>query len=118
MFDRGALSSREPRQLVDGITHQLQIVRITAAMELDSLAVLYRELHIHQLAGAPLLGDLTPRDPNEAWTLRRRRYERWLKQNGTFLLTATVQDRIVGFALVTVSPGYDGWRSGEWVGEL
>ena len=86
--------------------------------QLDDLAPLYRELHVHQVAGSPRLGDLPARGPEEAWTLRRRRYEDWLRQDGSFLLTASIGSRLVGFALVTVSPGYDGWRSGERVGEF
>jgi GNAT superfamily N-acetyltransferase len=70
------------------------------------------------VAGAQRLGDLPARDPDEAWLRRQRRYEDWLDQEGTFVLTASLEEQIAGFALVTVSSGYDGWRSGDRVGEL
>jgi ribosomal protein S18 acetylase RimI-like enzyme len=96
----------------------MDIARAEPAFALDQLSPLYCELHAHQLAGSPRLAHLAARAATEAWARRKDHYREWLAQNGSFLLTATVDQELAGYALVTVGAGYDGWCSAEHVGEV
>jgi len=40
-------------------------------------------------------------------------YEGWLSDDETFIVLAEVPDGPVGYAFVTVGPGYAGWRTGR-----
>jgi ribosomal protein S18 acetylase RimI-like enzyme len=88
------------------------------AERLDELQPLYRALHLHHAEAAPELGGLPAADREEAWRRRRRRYSSWLAQPDSFVLVAERGSRPIGFALVTVEEGYDGWGRGERLGEV
>lgn len=65
---------------------------------LDSLEPLWRALQEHHTNIGTVLGAL--RSPEESWILRRREYEQWLDEPGSFLLIAEKENRPVGYALV------------------
>jgi ribosomal protein S18 acetylase RimI-like enzyme len=44
---------------------------------------------------------------------RRAKYERWLEDPETFFAIAEDEDEAVGYAFVTVGPGYAGWQTGR-----
>jgi GNAT superfamily N-acetyltransferase len=54
----------------------------------------------------------------EAWARRRSRYEAWLREPGAFVLLAERGGDLLGFALITIGSGYDGWASGVEIGEI
>lgn len=88
------------------------------AERLDELEPLYRALHVHHAAVTPELAGMTACDAGESWRRRRRRYATWLAQSRSFVLLAERGSRPIGFALVTVEQGYDGWGAGERLGEV
>lgn len=87
--------------------------------ELDALEPLWNALQAHHTAISPDLGLRTPsRDPGEAWRVRRSKYERWLQHRDTFFVLAEVAGDPVGYAFVTVGPGYASWQTGPRLAEL
>jgi GNAT superfamily N-acetyltransferase len=50
--------------------------------------------------------------------MRRSKYERWLEDSETFFVIAESARRPVGYAFVTVGPGYASWATGERAAEL
>lgn len=82
--------------------------------DLDLLKPLWGALQEHHAAVLPTLGDQTPpRSQAEGWAWRRKSYERWLSDDGTFILFAEGPDGPVGYAFVTIGAGYAGWRTGR-----
>ena len=65
---------------------------------LDTLEPLWRALQEHHAKIGAVLGAL--RSPEESWTRRRREYEQWFDEPGTFMLIAEIENRPVGYALV------------------
>ncbi len=96
----------------------LEIHRVQGDPDLDELTALYAELHEHQIAGAPKMAGFAARSAPEAWERRRERYIDWIGTAGSFILHAFSDGELVGFALVTLAGGYDGWDSQGSVGEL
>jgi ribosomal protein S18 acetylase RimI-like enzyme len=87
--------------------------------ELDALEPLWNALQAHHSRITPLLGDDTPkRDPADAWRMRRRKYERWLRDPETFFVVAESDGEPAGYAFVTIGPGYASWATGERIAEL
>ncbi|HEY5052659.1 MAG TPA: GNAT family N-acetyltransferase [Solirubrobacterales bacterium] len=87
--------------------------------ELDALEPLWNALQAHHSQITPVLGDDTPkRDAGDAWRMRRRKYERWLRDPATFFVVAEVGGEPAGYAFVTVGPGYASWATGERIAEL
>lgn len=85
-----------------------------SANDLDLLEPLWGALQAHHAAILPSLGDRTaPRSHAESWARRRKKYERWLSDDETFILIAEGSDGPVGYAFVTVGTGYAGWRTGR-----
>lgn len=67
----------------------------------------------------PELDPQTPkRELADAWRMRRSKYVRWLEDPETFFVVAEDESGPVGYAFVTVGPGYASWRTGERAGEL
>jgi GNAT superfamily N-acetyltransferase len=86
---------------------------------LNDLERLWNALQSHHSSILPSLAEGTPsRDLDEAWRLRRNKYERWLRSPGTFFVVAELDGEPVGYAFVTVGPGYASWVTGERLAEL
>lgn len=87
--------------------------------QLDVLEPLWNALQEHHSRITPNLGGSAPkRELAEAWRKRRGKYERWLEDPETFFVVAEVEERPVGYAFVTVGPGYASWRTGDRLAEL
>lgn len=86
---------------------------------LPALEPLWNALHQHHSRITPSLAGRAPkRGVADAWRLRRAKYERWLEAPDTFFVIAEAQGRPVGYAFVTVGPGYASWATGERLAEL
>lgn len=93
------------------------IVR-AGAERLDDLEPLWKVLQEHHTSVAPTLGGFEARSPDEAWTRRRAKYEKWLRDPDAFVLLAERGGRPVGYALVTVGESFQGWATGERVADV
>ena len=85
---------------------------------IPDLESLWLSLHEHHVAVAPRLGGLEARPSAEAWAQRRASYETWLRQPGAFLLVARRRGEAIGYALVHMMCGLQGWRSGDRIAHL
>lgn len=86
----------------------------SSAEELDVLEPLWNALQEHHSEILPALGGQTPpRSLQDAWDRRRSKYARWLDDSETFFVVAECGDKPVGYAFVTVGPGYAGWATGR-----
>ena len=91
----------------------------SAVEELDAVEPLWNALQEHHSRITPSLGPRTPkREIGDAWRMRRSKYERWLEDSETFFVIAESARRPVGYAFVTVGPGYASWATGERTAEL
>ncbi len=88
------------------------------AERIGELEPLYLALAEHHGRIRPSLAGLAATDGATGWANRRRHYEEWLATDGAFVLVARRDGAPVGFALVTVEPGFDGWGVGGTIGEL
>lgn len=96
---------------------ELRVGETTA--ELDAIEPLWNALQAHHSQITPELGESTPkRAEDDAWRVRRAKYERWLKNPDTFYVIAEADGEPVGYAFVTVGPGYASWETGERLAEL
>ena len=87
--------------------------------ELDTLEPLWNALQEHHARITPELAPGTPkRAGDEAWARRRAKYERWLRGPDSFFVIAEEGGSPVGYAFVTVGPGYAAWATGERLAEL
>jgi len=87
--------------------------------ELDAVEPLWNALQAHHTAISPDLGKGTPsRAPEDAWRIRRSKYERWLQGPDTFFVLAEAAGTPVGYAFVTIGPGYASWQTGQRLAEL
>jgi GNAT superfamily N-acetyltransferase len=87
--------------------------------ELDAVEPLWNALQAHHTAISPSLGKGTPgREPADAWRVRRGKYERWLQDPNTFFVLAEIIGEPVGYAFVTIGPGYASWQTGQRLAEL
>lgn len=94
----------------------IRIVR-AGGERIGDLESLYATLHRHHTAVAPSLGGMAPRSVGEAWVRRRAQYETWLATPGAFILLAEREGKPVGYVVVSLSDGYQGWSSGERVAD-
>lgn len=97
--------------------NDVRIVR-AGAERLADIEPLWKGLQEHHAAVAPTLGGLEARTPEEAWERRRVKYELWLDDPDAFLLLAERDGRAVGYALVTLGEGSQGWAAGERVADV
>lgn len=82
------------------------------------LEPLYTALHEHHVAVAPTLARMEARTSEESWRGRRTKYEQWLGTPGAFVLIAERGGRPIGYALVSLSDGFQGWASGERLADV
>lgn len=85
---------------------------------IPDLKPLFDALNEHQVGVAPTLADLGPRSADQAWQRRRAKYEAWLSKPAAFLMIAEQDEQAVGYAVVSIGEGYDGWHSPEGIGDL
>ena len=95
----------------------LRIAR-AGAERLSDIAPLWKALQAHHAALAPTLGGHVARSPEEAWEQRRVKYEAWLREPDTFVLLAERAGQPVGYALVTIGEGPQGWAVGKRVADV
>ena len=82
--------------------------------DLDALEPLWNALQEHHSEVLPALGGQTrPRSLADSWSRRRAKYEGWLDDAESFFVVAEEGDKAVGYAFVTVGPGYAGWATGR-----
>lgn len=87
--------------------------------EIDAVEPLWNALQEHHVRITPELDPRTPgRELSDAWRIRRSKYERWLEDPETFFVIAEDESGPVGYAFVTVGPGYASWATGERAGVL
>ena len=79
----------------------------------------WNALQEHHSEITPSLAERVPkRELADAWRLRRGKYERWLTDPETFFVIAEEEGRPIGYAFVTVGPGYASWATGQRLAEL
>ncbi len=100
------------------MTHEEPVVRALGAGEIELMAPLWLALQDHHAAITPSLVHANVRDAAESWRRRREKYERWLEQPDTFVAVAERAGCQVGYAFVTIGPGFASWASGERLAEL
>jgi hypothetical protein len=84
------------------------------AEELDALDPLWNALQEHHSEVMPALGGRTePRQLADAWSRRRAKYARWLTDPDSFFVVAEKRSSPVGYAFVTIGPGYPAWATGR-----
>lgn len=87
--------------------------------ELAAVEPLWNALQEHHSEITPSLAERAPkRELADAWRLRRGKYERWLTDPETFFVIAEEEGRPIGYAFVTVGPGYASWATGQRLAEL
>lgn len=92
----------------------MQMRHANQVEELDLLTPLWNALQEHHSEVLPALGGQAPPRPlGDSWTHRRAKYERWLEDPETFFAIAEDEGKAVGYAFVTVGPGYAGWQTGR-----
>jgi len=92
----------------------MQVRYANQAEELDLVAPLWNALQEHHSEVLPTLGNqVSPRPLEDSWSRRRAKYERWLDDSETFFAIAEDEGEAVGYAFVTVGPGYAGWQTGR-----
>jgi GNAT superfamily N-acetyltransferase len=99
-------------------TAGLELKYANAVAELDAIEPLWNALQAHHTEISPKLGSTPARARLDAWRVRRGKYERWLGDPDTFYVIAEANGEPVGYAFVTVGPGYASWQTGERVAEL
>jgi GNAT superfamily N-acetyltransferase len=97
----------------------LSLRRSSEPAELDRLEPLWNALQRHHVEVTPDLGPRTrERSDEEAWRIRRGKYERWLGDPDTFFVLAELDGEPVGYAFVTVGMPYASWDAGERLADL
>lgn len=87
--------------------------------EIDAVEPLWNALQEHHAQITPELDPQTPkRELGDAWRVRRSKYVRWLEDPETFFIVAEAQTSPIGYAFVTVGPGYASWKTGQRAGVL
>jgi GNAT superfamily N-acetyltransferase len=87
--------------------------------EIDAVEPLWNALQEHHGHITPQLDPQTPkRELADAWRIRRSKYVHWLEDPATFFIIAEEGGGPVGYAFVTVGPGYASWATGERAGVL
>ena len=86
----------------------------SSAEELDILEPHWNALHEHHSEVLPALGgQARPRPLLDAWNRRRAKYEQWLDDPESFFVVAEDGRKPIGYAFVTIGPGYAAWSTGR-----
>lgn len=89
------------------------------AGQLPVVKPLWDALQRHHSKVTPNLGGSTPkRELADSWRRWRAKYESWLRDPDTFFVIAEVEDLPIGYAFVTIGPGYAGWQTGDRLAKL
>ncbi|HWA52557.1 MAG TPA: GNAT family N-acetyltransferase, partial [Solirubrobacterales bacterium] len=97
----------------------LSLRRSNDPAELDQLEPLWNALQHHHVEVTPDLGPRTrERTDQEAWRIRRAKYERWLADPDSFFVVAALDGEPAGYAFVTVGMPYASWDAGERLADL
>jgi len=87
--------------------------------QLHALEPLWNALQEHHSVLTPNLGGgAAKRELADSWQRRRAKYERWLQDPEAFFIVAEDHGHPIGYAFVTVGPGYAGWNTGDRLAEL
>lgn len=98
---------------------EIELRFANSPQQLDALEPLWNALQEHHGEITPNLGGAAPkRELADAWPRRRAKYERWLEDPETFFLLAENRGHPVGYAFVTIGPGYASWGTGDRIAEL
>jgi ribosomal protein S18 acetylase RimI-like enzyme len=98
---------------------QITTRHVDSVDEVDLLEPLWGALQDHHAEVDPVLAGSAPkRDAGDAWRMRRSKYVRWLEDRDTFFVLAEDGGAAIGYAFVTVGPGFASWQSGERIAEL
>lgn len=82
--------------------------------QIDAVEPLWNALQEHHARISPELDPQTPkRELADAWRVRRSKYVSWLASPDAFFIVAEEDDKPVGYAFVTVGPGYASWLTGD-----
>jgi GNAT superfamily N-acetyltransferase len=84
----------------------------------EELEPLWKALQQHHSQVMARPAGLTPRDLDESWGLRRRKYRSLLAEPGAFVLIAEDDGDPVGYAMVHLSDGSIGYTTSETVGDV
>lgn len=91
----------------------------TSVAELDVVEPMWNALQEHHSRITPELDPRTPkRNLADAWRLRRSKYVGWLEDPETFFVVAEDESGPIGYAFVTIGPGYASWATGDRAGVL
>jgi ribosomal protein S18 acetylase RimI-like enzyme len=90
-------------------------VRRGGRNDVDRLAPLWRALRDHHAS----LSSMPPVRPVEdSWERRRGQYREWLSREGYVLLVAERDDRLIGYAMVSLDEGPATWDVGRTTAEI
>lgn len=90
-----------------------------AVDQLRAVRALWNALQDHHSKMTPNLGGSAPKcELDDSWRRRRAKYERWLEDPETFFVIAEKGAGPIGYAFVTIGPGYAGWQTGDRLAEL
>jgi ribosomal protein S18 acetylase RimI-like enzyme len=82
------------------------------ARDIPRLKPLWLSVHRHHAESMP---ELAPYVSDEVtWRERRALYKNLFRKKDTFLLLASLDKRLVGYALVHVTPALDTWAGDTW----
>jgi ribosomal protein S18 acetylase RimI-like enzyme len=84
----------------------------------DDLEHLWKALQAHHAEVMPNAGGLMPRDLDQTWQMRRRKYLLLLSEPDGFALIAEEQGRLLGYAMVRISEGSLGYVTASRIGDV
>ncbi|HMJ95240.1 MAG TPA: GNAT family N-acetyltransferase [Thermoleophilaceae bacterium] len=96
----------------------MEILR-AGAERIPELQPLWESLSRHHAEVAPelsMLGEL--RAEADSWAVRRELYEEWLAEPDAFVLIAEIDEKPVGYAVVSMRGPEETWATGDRVAEL
>lgn len=101
------------------MSSQVNLRHESSADEIDAVEPMWNALQEHHVRITPELDPQSPgRDLADAWRMRRSKYVRWLEDPETFFVIAENESSPIGYAFVTVGPGYASWHTGDRAGVL
>jgi GNAT superfamily N-acetyltransferase len=95
----------------------MKIVKGGAERIVD-LEPLWNALQAHHTEIAPVVAGLPARRSEQAWRLRRLKYQSLLCDDRAFVLLAERDGQLLGYAFVHLAEGSSGYESGALVGDV